>query len=51
MILSGDKIKQLIEEKKLIENADLNAIRSSSYDVSICDKILCFQKSKDVISL
>lgn len=51
MILSGDKIKQLIEEKKLIENADLNAIRSSSYDVSICDKILCFQKSKEVISL
>ncbi len=51
MVLNGEKIKKLIEEKKIIENADLKAIGSCSYDVSISNKILRFQKSKENIHL
>lgn len=51
MILNGDKIKKLIEEKNIIENEDLTAINSCSYDVSITDKILCFKKCNEKVSL
>lgn len=51
MILNGEKIKKLIEEKNIIENANLNAIGSCSYDVSISSKILCFKDYKETISL
>ncbi len=51
MVLNGENIKKLINDKKLIENANLNAIGSCSYDVSISNKILCFQKYNEHIPL
>lgn len=51
MILNGEKIKKLIEDKNIIENANINSINSCSYDVSISNKILCFKKYKNTISL
>ena len=51
MILSGNTIKQLVEKKELIENANLSNIKSSSYDVTNTEYILKFKKQKEAISL
>lgn len=51
MILNGNTIKKLIEGKKLIENANLENIHSSSYDLTASEYILKFKKNRKPISL
>lgn len=51
MILNGNTIKKLMEAKNLIENANLENIRSSSYDLTATDEIISFKKKKEPISL
>lgn len=51
MILSGNTIKSLIEKNELIENANLNNIKASSYDVTSTNYVLKFKKLKEPISL
>jgi len=51
MILNGNTIEKLIKEKKLIENANLENIHSSSYDLTTGEYILKFKTNKKAISL
>lgn len=51
MILSGNDIKKYIKEKNILENYDLDNIHSSSYDFSLANTIIKFQKTNSVISL
>ena len=51
MVLNGKELKDLIIEKKLLENYNLENIRSTSYDITISNKALEIEKSEDVISL
>lgn len=51
MILSGETIKKLTKEQKLIKNAKEENIHSSSYDVTSTNYILKFISSKETISL
>ena len=44
MILNGNTIKKFIMKNELIENANLENIRSSSYDVTTTNYILKFKK-------
>lgn len=50
MILNGNTIKKFIMKNELIENANLENIRSSSYDVTTTNYILKFKKISDAIS-
>lgn len=51
MILNGDKIKELIINKKLMENYNIENIRGCSYDVTSSDYILKIKTKKSPISL
>lgn len=51
MILTGDKIKEYIKKNKLITNANIDNVHSSSYDVTTTDTILLFKKNDYAISL
>lgn len=51
MILNGNTIKKLVEKKILIENANLENIRSASYDLTASKEIIQFKKKKEAISL
>lgn len=51
MVLNGRELKDLIIEKKLLENYNLENIRSTSYDITISNKALEIKKSEDAISL
>ena len=51
MILNGNDIKKLIEEKKIIEDGSLENISSGSFDVSISSKILKFKKTFKTVDL
>ena len=51
MILNGNDIKKLIEEKNVIENYNIENIQSASYDISISSQILKIKKSFKVIDL
>ena len=50
MILSYNTIKKLTDKNLLIENANVQNIHSSSYDVTADKYILKFKKSKKPIS-
>lgn len=50
MILNGNTIKKFIMKNELIENANLENIRSSSYDVTTTNYILKFKKISHAIS-
>ncbi len=50
MVLNGNYLKELMNNNKLIENANLDNIHSSSYDVTSEDYILKFKKNKKTIS-
>lgn len=51
MILNGNSIEKAILKKQLIENASLENIHSSSYDLTIGDHILKFKNNNKVVSL
>lgn len=51
MLLNGDKIKQMIFEKHLIENYNLENISSVSYDVTASNQLLEFNSSNKIIEL
>lgn len=51
MVLNGKELKDLIIEKNLLENYNLENIRSTSYDITISNKALEIKKSEDEISL
>lgn len=51
MILNGNTIKELIAKNILIENGNMNNIRSASYDVTSSNYILKFRTNKEPISL
>ena len=51
MILNGNDLKKLIEEKNLIENFNLNNISSGSYDLTLSSKILKIKKTFKTIDL
>ena len=51
MVLNGDAIKEYVKKNQLIENANLENIRSSSYDVTTDEYILKFKKEEYPISL
>lgn len=50
MVLNGNSIKKMMNTGILVENANLDNIHSSSYDVTSEDYILRFKKNKKVIS-
>lgn len=50
MILNGNAIKKLMIKNLLVENADLDNIHSSSYDITSEDYILKFKNKKKVIN-
>lgn len=50
MILNGNYLKEMMISNNLVENANLDNIHSSSYDVTSEDYILRFKKNKKVIS-
>lgn len=51
MLLNGEKIKNLIFEKHLIENYNLENISSVSYDVTASNQLLEFNTTNKVIDL
>jgi len=51
MILNGNTLKKYMKENLLIENADLENIHSSSYDLAIDNYILKFKPNKESINL
>ena len=51
MVLNGNDIRKLIEEKRIVENADENYISSGSIDVSMSSKILKIKRNKKCIDL
>lgn len=51
MILNGNSIEKLVLKNKLIENADLENIHSSSYDLTASNYILKFKNDNKIISL
>ena len=51
MILNGNDIKKLVEEKNLIENFKNENVSSGSYDISIGNKILRIKKTFKPIDL
>ncbi len=51
MVINGNKLKELIQNEKLIENIDLKAVNSCSADLSISNKALKFKKIKGKVSL
>ncbi len=51
MILNGNSIEKLILKNKLIENANLENIHSSSYDLTASNYILKFKDANKTISL
>lgn len=51
MVLNGNDIKKLVEEKKLIEPFSPENISSGSYDISVSSTILKIKKSFKVIDL
>lgn len=51
MILNGNDIKKLIEEKNIIEDGKFENVSSGSYDVSISSKILKIKKTFKTIDL
>lgn len=51
MLLNGNKIKQLIFEKHLIENYNLENISSASYDVTASNQLLEFNAIRKTIEL
>lgn len=48
MLLSGQTIKKYVIDNQLIENGNLDCIHSSSYDVTISNKILRLAKNKKI---
>lgn len=48
MILSGNTIEKYIKKGNLIKNANINKIGASSYDLSISNKILVFNKEQKI---
>lgn len=51
MILNGNDIKKLIEEKKLLENYNSSNFSSGSYDLTIASKVLKIKKTFKTIEL
>jgi len=51
MILNGNDIKKLVEEKKLIENFNPSNFSSGSYDLSLSTKILKIKKTFKTVEL
>lgn len=51
MILNGKDLKDLILEKDLLTNYNLENIRSTSYDITISNKALEIKSCEDEISL
>ena len=51
MILNGNTIEKLILKNQLIENANMENIHSSSYDLTASEYILKFKNDKKTISL
>ncbi len=51
MILNGNTIKKLFENKSLINNANLENVRGASYDLTASDEIIKIKTSKEPISL
>lgn len=51
MILNGNDIKKLVEEKNIISPFNIENVNSGSYDLSISSKILKIKKSFKVIDL
>jgi len=51
MVLSGQKIRELVQNGKLIENYNIDNVHSSSYDVTVFEYILKFREKKEAISL
>lgn len=46
VVLNGNYLKDLMKNNSLVENANLDNIHSSSYDVTSDDYILKFKKTK-----
>lgn len=51
MILNGNTIEKLLLKNQLIENANLENVRSASYDLTVSENILKFKKCKKPIFL
>jgi len=51
MILNGNDIKKLVEEKDLINPFTVDNVNSGSYDISVSSTILKIKKSFKVIDL
>ena len=51
MVLNGNDIRKLVEEKNLIEPFTDSNVNSGSYDVSISSSILKIKKTFKVIDL
>lgn len=51
MILNGNDIKKLVEEKDIINPFNIDNVNSGSYDISVSSTILKIKKSFKVIDL